>query len=241
MILRYAGKSAKSAELIQNALIELGMNVSFMRGGKRGDVNYGRGKANTRLNPNISNSTNKLKMRMAFQQAGVPMPKLYSYEAALKATAEGKKLVGRSTRHMKGRGLWIVDTPERVEIAWRGNSKKQAATHFMEYVEADKEMRVHIFRGKSIRMTEKKYEGKTGRRRDYTTVKPTGDKLERKRVRRAAKNAVKALGLDFGAVDILVKSEQPSVLEVNAAPGLGGTMPAVYAKAIKEWYERQNI
>lgn len=237
MILRYSGKSKISAELIQDALIELGMNVSFMREGNKGDVNYGREKANTRLNPDISNSTNKMKMRFAFEKAGVPMPKLYSYEKAKELTADGTQLVGRSTHHMKGRGFWLVKTPDEVDSAWRGTRIKQPATHFMEYIEADKEVRVHIFNGKSIRMTEKKYEGETGCHRDYTTVKPTGDKRERKLVRRAAKKAVKALGLDFGAVDILVRDGQPFVLEVNAAPGLGGTMPQVYAKAIKEWYE----
>lgn len=245
MIIRYSGKSKISAELIQEALIELNMNVSFMRNGKKGDVNYGREKANTKLNPDISNSTNKRVMRELFTDAGIPMPTLYSvgeitgeFSNMVKPTL--MKFVGRPDKHMKGRGFWLITNRDELNKALAGTSRKGAATHFMEYIEADKEVRVHIFRGKSIRMTEKKYDGETGCHRDYTTIKPTGGKVERRLIRRAAKKAVKALGLDFGAVDILVKNGEIFVLEVNAAPGLGGTMPITYAKAIKEWYENNH-
>ena len=47
-----------------------------------------------------------------------------------------------------------------------------------------------------------------------------------------AVNAVKALGLDFGAVDIIYneKENQYYVLEVNTAPGLEGTTLIKYAE-----------
>ena len=38
-----------------------------------------------------------------------------------------------------------------------------------------------------------------------------------------AKNAIIALGLDFGAVDMAITPEGPLVIEVNTAPGLEGT------------------
>lgn len=236
MIIRYAGKSKISAELIRDELVLLGVDVSLIRGGKKGDVNWGREHSNTRLNPDINNATNKRVMRELFAEHKVPMPKLIDL-VELEKTAGNFPipLVGRPDYHMRGRGFWLINSWSDVLKARVGTKTKQAATHFMEFIEADKEVRVHIFRGRSIRMTEKKYEGTTGCHRDYTTIKPTGDKMERRLVRRAAKRAVKALGLDFGAVDILVRAGRPYVLEVNAAPGLGGTVPQVYAKAIKEW------
>jgi len=51
-----------------------------------------------------------------------------------------------------------------------------------------------------------------------------------------AKAAVQALGLDFGAVDLIIekRTEQPVVLEVNTAPGLSSpTTLAAYVEAIK--------
>lgn len=242
MILRYSGKSKVSAALIQDELIELGMNVSFMREGKKGDINWGRERANTALNPDISKATNKRVMRELFQENKVPMPKLIDIDEREKTAGNFPiPMVGRPDKHMQGRGFWLINSWEDVLKARKGTKRKAAATHFMEYIEADKEMRVHIFNGKSIRMTEKKYEGETGSHRDYTTIKPTGNKQERRAIRRAAKKAVKALGLNFGAVDVLVKQGRPYVLEVNAAPGLGGTMPKLYAETFKKWYDKEKL
>lgn len=235
MILRYAGKSAITAQ----AIADQDDDIMTVREGKGGDVNWGRERANTILNPDISNSTNKRVMRELFAKSKVPMPKLYTPEAAQSwyESDATPVLVGRPDQHMQGRGFWLVNNKEELAKALKGTKKKQAATHFMEYIDADKEMRVHIFNGKSIRMTEKKFEAFDGYHHEYTTIKPTGDKREKKLIRRAAKKAVKALGLDFGAVDILVKDGKPFVLEVNAAPGLGGTMPKLYASTIKKWYD----
>lgn len=235
MILRYANRSKPSALRIQDALIELGMNVSFMREATKGDVNWGRSRANTRLNPDISNSTDKRHMRALFAENDVPMPEYYSasHAAAMESGSSDFPIVGRPDHHTQGRGFWLCNTPEDVQRALKGTERKAGATHFMEFIQADKEVRVHIFKGKSIRMAEKLFNDE-----GYTTVKPTGDEAERGAARRAAKRAVRALGLDFGAVDILVKEGQPYVLEVNAAPGLGGTTPQAYAKAMKKWYER---
>lgn len=232
MIIGYSGRSEPSAQLIADE----DDDIMTVRNGKC-DVNWGRAKARSKLNPDISNSTNKLKMRILFKNGDVPMPSLYSYEEAIRRTTNGEVVVGRSTQHSKGRGFWLCKTPEDVERAWQGTKKKKPATHFMEFIEAEHEVRVHIFKGKSIRISEKEFFVDGDGDRDYTTIKPT---IDCKRVRQAAKKAVKALGLDFGAVDILATDEACYVLEVNAAPGLGGTMPKVYAKVFKDWYENNS-
>ena len=227
MIICYSGKSAPSANLIADE----DDDITAVRHG-RGDVNYGRASARTSLNPDISNSTNKRVMRELFREHNVPMPQLYNQADAITAVLSGLTIVGRPDQHTKGRGFWKINTLNQFDRALGGTRHKKAATHFMEYVEAPHEYRVHVFRGKSIRISEKKFFIDEDGHNNYTTMKPTGNI---KHVRKAAKKAVKALGLDFGAVDVLATDEQAWVLEVNAAPGLGGTMPALYANVFKKW------
>lgn len=223
MTITYSGRSALSAQKIAGTANDIALNR-----GSRGDINWGRARADTELNPDISNSTNKRVMRELFAANDVPMPKLI--DPYLAFAWSDTPVVGRPDTHTRGRGFWLCRSALDVSRALAGTRKKKAATHFMDYIDADHEYRVHIFKGKSIRISEKKFDAEHG----YTTIKPTG---EIKHVRKAAKKAVKALGLDFGAVDILATDSAAWVLEVNAAPGLGGTMPKLYADAFKEWYE----
>lgn len=225
MIITFSGKSRPSAERIALA----GERITLIRG-YRGTINWGRNEAATILNPNISNSTNKRIMRELFKEHGVPMPELVSWSDLGSDLARGiaRKVVGRPDRHMKGRGFWLIDSFESFLKASRGTRRKAAATHFMEYIDAPHEYRVHIFKGQSIRISEKLFADG-----GYTTIKPTGRVYH---VRKAAKKAVEALGLDFGAVDVLALEDgTPFVLEVNAAPGLGGTMPKVWAETFIKW------
>jgi glutathione synthase/RimK-type ligase-like ATP-grasp enzyme len=56
-------------------------------------------------------------------------------------------------------------------------------------------------------------------------------------VREESVKAVEALGLDFGAVDVVYNEKQDKayVLEVNTAPGLEGTTLESYAEALKNY------
>ena len=224
MILTYSGRSSPSAHSIAD---EGGFSLNR---GSRGDINWGRNQANTKLNPDISNATNKRVMRELFAQYDVPTPKLVSISDLRSDYARGvyRKVVGRPDRHTRGRGFWLVSNERELAKALRGTRRKRAATHFMEYIEAPREYRVHIFLGKSIRISEKAHTAF----HEYTTVKPQHNV---KHVRKAAKKAVKAVGLDFGCVDILANDDDCWVLEVNSAPGVGGSMPRVYADIFTKW------
>lgn len=223
MLLCYSGKSAISAKMIENESYDIRAVRS-----SQGDVNWGRCVANTTLNPDISNSTNKREMRRLFELHSVPMPKLVRY--GIYGLGGRFPLVGRPDRHMKGRGFWLINNEVDLFKALKGTKKKMAATHFMEYIDAPREYRVHIFLGKSIRISEKVHTAF----HEYTTVKPTG---RTRHVRKAAKEAIKAVELDFGAVDILADDKNCWVLEVNSSPGLGGSMPKLYAKHFEKWYK----
>lgn len=242
----YSGKSKVTARKIA---AESGGRIRLNRG-PTGQVNWGRSEANTELNADTSKATNKYQMRQLFRTNEVPMPTLYSYEEALRRTTAGETLVGRPTTHMKGRGYWVCRSSADVRRAWEGTRRKKAATHFMDFIPNAREFRVHIFNGKSIRISEKDFtkikleslrELRGGDYRatfSFVATKPDLDKETLKSVRRAAKKAVRAIGLGFGAVDVLLgQDNQPYVLEVNSAPGLGGSLPSLYSQKIMEWYD----
>jgi glutathione synthase/RimK-type ligase-like ATP-grasp enzyme len=216
--LKIADASKDTIQLIRNSTIPV-------------DINWGRYKADSQLNPDISTTTNKRVMRELFVEHGVPMPKLYgsAYAGVLEFPC-----VGRPDQHSKGRGLWKCNTMGEAMLAMRGTRKKKAATHFMEYIEHDREYRVHVFCGKSIRISEKEFTADGL----YTTKKPGDIKL--RSVREAAKLAVTAVGLDFGTVDVLARGSDNSevfVTEVNAAPGCGGSVPKLWADTFQRWKE----
>lgn len=99
------------------------------------------------------------------------------------------------------------------------------------------EYRVHVWKGQSIRLGKKvpreglkkephpwirSYDG--GWKLSYAGWQPPSG------VRQAAKAAIEALGLDFGAVDVGVTGEgKVVVLEVNRRPGLEGNTTKIYA------------
>lgn len=227
MLIAYSGRSAPSTQ----AIADEDKDIRLIRSSERPSlVNWGRAWANSELNPDISNTTNKRVMRELFRDNGVPMPELWD----VGDSSWQYPIVGRPDRHTKGRGFWLIRNDRDLNRALRGTRRKKAATHFMEYIDAPHEYRVHIFKGKSIRISEKLM-GSTGSTAhgNYTTIKPT---VPVKQARKAAKQAVAALGLDFGCVDVLVEDDgKPYVLEVNAAPALGGSLPRLYAEVFKEY------
>lgn len=149
--------------------------------------------------------------------------------------------IGRSSNHTGGTDLL------------RGNG----ADYWVRKEEFVREYRVHSFLGRSIRAGKKDLrEGFTlpsagqvwtpggtvahpwvrswdgGWRIVYDGVSLDG----RNAVRELAHNAVRALGLDFGAVDIGERANGTyAVLEVNRAPGLEGGTVTSYANAIGKW------
>lgn len=236
----YSGRSKPSALLLAETGAELGLDVCLFRGSSEPvKINWGRNVANSTLNPDISNVTNKRVMRELFKEHNVPMPELVSWSDVSSDLSRGisRDIIGRPDKHTKKRGFWRIESLSDMNKAMQGTRKKKAATHFMEFVEHEREYRVHIFKGKSIRISEKNFlEDGT-----YTTKKPGEIRLCK--VRDAAKKAVEAVGLDFGAVDILARgdnNEEVFVLEVNAAPGLGGSMPRLYIETFCNWIEGEN-
>lgn len=233
MRLGYSGRSMPSALRIEEASEG---RISAVRSSIC-DVNWGRRHAPGALNADTTNAVNKRLMRELFEDHEVPAPKLFGPTDAQLLIDGGPPMVGRPDFHTKGRGFWVCETAEDVRRALTGTRRKMAATHFMELISpsfAPKEFRVHVFLGESIRISEKKHT----EWHKYTTVRPDPD-LPKRFIREAAKSAVEALGIDFGVADILTSEDQTQVwvLEVNTAPGLGGSTPRLWARTLLNWQE----
>lgn len=115
------------------------------------------------------------------------------------------------------------------------------------YVRKMKEYRVHVFQGVVIDVTEKRrkkdFVGDTIpelRNYKYGWVFCHDDVEPHPNVTRQAKLAVKLLGLDFGAVDVIWNEhkEKAFVLEVNTAPGIEGQTLEKYTQAISTYLQK---
>lgn len=136
--------------------------------------------------------------------------------------------VGRTNNHTGGRDLLAPPrTPD----------------YFVKKETFANEYRVHSFLGRSIRAGKKVHRTDfTGTRSPWVRSWDGGWKISydgasvRQRHRDIAHAAVRALGLDFGAVDIGETADGTLiVLEVNRAPGLEGGTVTAYANAIQKW------
>lgn len=140
--------------------------------------------------------------------------------------ADTSEWLGRTKNHIAGQDLLnLVSRPD----------------FYVKKLSLVSEYRVHSFRGVSIRAGKKiPVEGATPH--PWVRSLIGGWKISydgqsvKQRHRDLAHEAVKALGLDFGAVDLGETSEgKLIVLEVNRAPGLDGGTISQYAKHLKRW------
>lgn len=151
---------------------------------------------------NSSPQLNKKQQLLKLSEHGVPTLEVSD------TSKEG--WLGRSFNHQQGRDLL----------------KHYGRDYWTRKVEFVRELRIHIYKGKSIHAGLKvprdsnphpwirSYE--SGWKIDYSRA--SNIKQDRRDV---AKQAIKALSLDFGAVDIgITKDNKPIVIEVNTAPGL---------------------
>lgn len=189
----------------------------------------------------VRSASHKRSARQTFNQKGVPAPRLFA--SGYEIPADAFPVVGRTSFHSKGKGFWFCKTQAEVKRAVAAG-----ATHFMEFVPNTREYRVHAFI--KDRSENKKPEERVAE--DYASIKisekvwtgkgqPNPDEPQKNHafgwtflgqqnrreeelgvVRQAAKAAIAALGMDFGAVDVMysVRNKLPYVLEVNSTPSL---------------------
>lgn len=180
----------------------------------------------------IINASNKLKTFELLKEAGVSIPPFWTKKDEIEA---GNVIVCRTVLNgHSGAGIVISDDADSVV----------PAPLYVKYIPKKEEYRYHVFNGEVVDVQRKarkmdvpkedvnwkvrNLDGGFIFAREGVVASPVASE--------EAIKAVAALGLDFGAVDIIwnQKEDKYFVLEVNTAPGLSGTTLEGYAKRIKE-------
>lgn len=191
------------------------------------------------LNPPeaVKKASDKVKTFSALRDSNVPaVPSTTNRgEAESWIVDEDAKVFCRTmTRGSQGRGIVVAEVPDEIV----------SAPLYTQHIEAQREVRVHVVCGEVIDFAQKKRMG--SEMREERGIEEV-DELIRSHnngwifarmdvtipdeAKEIAINAVAALGLEFGAIDMLV--EPHMILEINSAPGLEGTTLERYTNAFE--------
>lgn len=182
------------------------------------------------VNRNILNASNKPKAKRIFIENDIPTPKL------INPISPSFPCIGRPRFHQKGKSFYYCENSLDISRALRNGSE-----YFQEFYDKTKEYRVHVAHGRVLFVQEKmpiNDRAKANLIWNFTNgefvFKVLGRGLIPSGLCPLAVKAVKALNLDFGAVDILACSKNFNdpmftVCEVNTAPRLQGYSLEKYA------------
>lgn len=246
-VLPYKGYS-QSAKALVNSLRPLAMlkkQLTPVKGRKKVLLNWGHSSPQFSLAgvvvlnkpAAVANASNKLTALRMMKDAGINVPDFSANIDDAKIWIDEERIVLCRTLLRANSGKGIVIAKEDDELV--------TAPLYVKYIRKEKEYRLHVFCGKVIDMVEKKR--KVGFKENnvynkYIRSYEQGWVFAREgiMVDQATKDiaikACTALGLDFGAVDVVIdRKNNPVVLEVNTAPGLQGTTLENYKRAVQNW------
>jgi hypothetical protein len=195
----------------------------------------------------VSVAGNKLSALQALSSAGVAVPQFTTNTATAEEwVRSGSTVVERhELRGNSGAGIRIVNLDDQSMA-----SNVTYAPLYTKFIPKTAEFRVHVFRGEVIDYIEKKKKLADNRPANFNKyvssinlgwVFSRTDVRDMPEVRQIAIQAVAALGLDFGAVDIVFYEGRPYVLEVNTAPGVSGTTLVKYANAFRRYMGASDL
>lgn len=208
-------------------------------------------------NPNqVRRKIAKVEQLRKFQAAAVPTVEFTIDRATATGWGtRGDRVLARRDGSYGGMGIVCIEAGDTKALS------AQAADFYTRYFDKTHEFRFHIFRQRVIDVVQKKRLNDAKPAKDLTeqTVRNfangwieahnnlhlPGD--SRRIIADTACRAVEALGLDFGAVDIMCIFTGPgqstlaslAVCEVNTAPGLGKVEREAYVNAIKNVYTEE--
>lgn len=161
---------------------------------------------------------NKHDTLVAFMVNGLPRPNF-----AINPSALRRPLLGRKFYHSKGSDIVFIKEGQTIP----------KCDYYIEFMPVEDEFRYHIVGYQCVNASIKY----GGDKKAYCRNLETGWKFKDVKVDTSLYNlslmAVKALGLDFGAVDIIISKGKPYLLEVNTAPGLIERRVKKYAKELQ--------
>lgn len=179
--------------------------------------------------------------RVLFREKNVRCPKLFDYDSYMESNIT-YPVIARPRQHCKGQNFVVLNTPEQFIEHYSMNH--MYGWYYSEFIDKEKEYRVHCGHGKVLAIMEKpKGEGIAWNRainHDPFIRLKQADYMHD--ICLQALNAVNALELDFGGVDIIYKDGIAYVLEVNTAPTINSSayVSEQYAKYF-DWLTRSNV
>lgn len=195
----------------------------------------------------VSEAIDKRRSLSAFTNANVPTVEYTTdVDVANRWLRDGIVVVQRLTASgMGGAGIDILDPTLTVNVERQGGVGCEAsrlAQLWTKYFKRRAEYRVHVFGGEVVDVQQKRRRSgiveadRRIRNFDNGWVYCRGGVEAPSVVLDASIAAVRALSLDFGAVDVGYneRNNQAAVFEVNTAPGIEGTTAEKYAAKLRE-------
>jgi hypothetical protein len=183
----------------------------------------------------VALAVNKLRTFEKLSEAGV---RTVPWTVDIDEARQWHDIVERHTLTGSGGAGIRISTPDTI----------QPAPLYTKLLNPCEEYRVHIFKGEAI-----DYAKKMKQREDGTYEAAPAERIKnahngfyflrdvspREGVVLRAREAIEALGLDFGAVDIIRYRDRSYVLEVGTAAGVSPMGQTAYANAITEYAEQE--
>lgn len=165
-------------------------------------------------------ASNKVECFRALSEVGLATPR---YATSRREALKHLKfpMLVRSPSGWQGRNTHLALQPADLD-----RLPSMRDTFFVEYVPKQAEYRVHVFQGRAFRSTRKVFTGTDDQYDGVVWNHETGwvfssDEEISPMIPSIGAAAVSALGLDMGAVDILISlTGDPVILEINTGPGL---------------------
>jgi glutathione synthase/RimK-type ligase-like ATP-grasp enzyme len=170
--------------------------------------------------------------RELLQNEGASVPKSYfSVGQVLSEGAVGRPLIARPRHHSQGRDTTVLETLEEIE------SFRNQDYYFSEYIQKEKEFRVHIMYNYVLAVTEKVPEDRNAICWNEATAGSAFNNVKWNRwpleLLREAFKVSKILNIDFGGIDFMQKGDRFYCLECNSAPSLSPYRQEVYSRGLK--------
>lgn len=176
----------------------------------------------------ILNASNKLRALKLMKEAGISVPAF-----SIDHNELNYPVLGRNFSGFGGKDIVVYEE--------KGNHHYYGKSHdfYTTYIPNTREYRIHIVNGRIIRIQGKyldhpdQHKNKYVKNYDQGFRFRTPDTELHSRRKEESIAAVEALGLDFGAVDLIIGTDKNHyILEVNTAPSCSPLTLSQYAEAI---------
>src|ERR1035437_2496059 len=222
------------------SIVRFGSQTKF-----RNELMLGRIEVNTV--DSILNSSNKIKMKNIFKEAGIKSPKHFMCEGTTTIPTGWKfPIVAKLCYRSGGKGMIKIDNQEQYTqfLNEKVNQRRRANPYYCEeYVNCKREYRIHVSNtsNQELFSVRKLVNEDVPKEKQWiksiangTCVEEFDKPTQWPSMVAECKKALKAIKLDIGCFDVKYKKTDGSfyLLEVNSSPAMGEKTKAIYITEI---------